>query len=283
MKKFVGFAFASIILLCGVFVAYGINYNKPVATNNKPVVTDTPSPSPTPTPTPSPSGKPKATQTNTAKNISIPILMYHTSKEAEPKSSLAQLYVKPSEFEKQVSYLNDAGYTTVTFDDWGNLKNIKKPVMLTFDDGYLENYTEIFPILKKYNVKITLFLTLNNIKGSFNESKIKEMSDSGLVKFESHTLTHPSLVQASKNNATLTKEIGESKTKVEAITGKPVLALAYPNGEYNDAVIKKTKEYYKYGLRKDGGKHNTNLSNFEIRRSRVNRSTTLASFKQLVK
>ena len=213
---------------------------------------------------------------------SVPILMYHTSSENTP-GGLAELYVKPSEFEKQVEYLIGAGYTFCMFDDYYKLNNIDKPIFLTFDDGYLENYTEIFPILKKYNAKITLFLIINSITPSnLTQDMIVEMSDSGLVKFESHTLTHPSLVQISGYDTRLTEELQESKTKIEEITGKKVLAISYPNGEFNDIVKQKAKEFYSFGVRKDLNMHNTAYDVFEVRRIRINRSTNLETYAKLI-
>jgi len=277
MKKILVFSLVVVALLGGVFVVRGMSSKEKVVAGDEVRINSTPTPT--------------AEKLSPPENVNIPILMYHTSSVEEPKSNLKELYVKPAEFENQIEYLKDNGYTFVTFDDWNRLNNIKKPVMLTFDDGYLENYTQIFPILKKHDAKITLFLTVNHMdiddgvtyKGDgFSSKMVKEMSDSGLVKFEGHTITHPSLVQIAGNNGRIEQELGTAKRKIEEITGKDVLAIAYPNGEYNEAVIKKAKEYYKFGLRKDGGLHNTNYSDFEIRRSRVNRSTTLESFKSLV-
>jgi peptidoglycan/xylan/chitin deacetylase (PgdA/CDA1 family) len=107
---------------------------------------------------------------------------------------------------------------------------------------------------------------------------VVEMSDSGLVKFESHTNTHPSLVAISASEASLTDQVKNSKLKIEEITGKPVLALAYPNGEFNDKVKEITKEYYLFGLRKDLGMHNTDYDNYEVRRIRIDRETSLIGF-----
>ena len=213
---------------------------------------------------------------------SVPILMYHTSSENTP-GGLAELYVKPSEFEKQVEYLIGAGYTFCTFDDYYKLNNIDKPIFLTFDDGYLENYTEIFPILQKYNAKITLFLIISSITPSnLTQDMIVEMSDSELVKFESHTLTHPSLVQISGYDTRLTEELRDSKIKIEEITGKKVLAISYPNGEFNDIVKQKAKEFYSFGVRKDLNMHNTEYDVFEVRRIRINRSTNLETYAKLI-
>ena len=213
----------------------------------------------------------------------MPVLMYHTSSEANP-GGLAELYVKPSEFEKQLQYLSENGYTFCTFDDYRKLNDIDKPVFITFDDGYRENYSEIFPLIKKYGAKITVFLLVNNIEAEkFTLEMIREMSDSGLVKFESHTLSHADLSTISSNDAWLTRELGDSKTKIEEITGKPVLALAYPAGKFNNAVIAKVKEYYSFGVRADLGMHKTDYDPFEIRRIRVNRSTSLENFINSVK
>lgn len=212
----------------------------------------------------------------------IPILMYHTSSESSP-GGLAELYVKPSEFALQLKTLKEKGYTFCTFDDFDRVNAIEKPVLLTFDDGYLENYTEIFPLLKEYDAKITLFLILSSITVSnLTEEMIKEMSDSGLVKFESHTLTHPSLSVISPNAARLESEISTSKEKIEAVTGKEVVALSYPNGEFNDAVKECAAKYYRFGVRKDLGMHNTSYDNFEVRRIRINRSTTIGNYLTLI-
>jgi len=211
----------------------------------------------------------------------MPVFMYHTSSEYNP-GDLTELYVKPSEFEKQVLYLIENGYTFCTFDDYYNLNSIEKPVFITFDDGYRENYTEIFPILQKYkeyNVKITIFLIINSITDTnITRDMIVEMSDSGLVKFESHTNSHPSLVAISGNETRLIEELQNSKNQIEEMTGRTVLALAYPNGEFNDIVLEKTKEFYSFGLRKDMGMHNTQYDALEVRRIRMGRSTPLSSF-----
>ena len=209
----------------------------------------------------------------------IPVFMYHTSSENNP-GGLAELYVKPSEFEKQIKYIIDNGYTLCTFDDWYNLNNIDKPVFITFDDGYKENYTEIFPVLQKYNAKITIFLTIDNMAAeNFTAEMIREMSDSGLVKFESHTISHPDLPSVSSNDERLIRELGDSKKQIEELTGKPVIALAYPGGGYNAKVIERARVYYKFGLTVIHGRHNTGAhSDFEIRRLRMNRSTSINAF-----
>jgi peptidoglycan/xylan/chitin deacetylase (PgdA/CDA1 family) len=206
--------------------------------------------------------------------------MYHNSSEDNP-GALYELYVKPSEFEKQIKYLVDNGYTFCTFDDWFNVRNIEKPVFITFDDGYEENYTEIFPILKEYNAKITLFLITDpiNARRRLTEDMIREMSDSGLVKFESHTMSHPNLAKISADTERLIDEFQQSKAIIERITGRRVLAISYPGGRFDHRVKEKAREFYTFGVSTLWGKHNTGYyDDFEIRRIAIGRSTTIEEF-----
>jgi len=225
-----------------------------------------------------------AAPTPAVKPLHIPIFMYHTSSENNP-GGLPDLYVKPSEFEKQIKYLTENNYTFCTFDDWYNLRNIEKPVFITFDDGYEENYTEIFPILKKYNAKITIFLVTNPKSGiRLTAEVVREMSDSGLVKFESHTITHANLIEISSDDEELTRELKNSKLLIEEMTGKTVLALSYPNGGYNSKVKEKTREFYLFAISVNYGMHRTNKDDdYEIRRFSVGRNTSINEFIKLLR
>jgi peptidoglycan/xylan/chitin deacetylase (PgdA/CDA1 family) len=219
--------------------------------------------------------------------ISFPVLMYHTSSEDEPYNPDGRfepdLFVKPSEFEKQLIYLSGNGYTFCIFDDWYDLYDIEKPVFITFDDGYLENYTEIFPILKRHNAVITIFLVTDPDKYEvLTPEMIREMSDSGHVKFESHTLSHASLPSISQDGERLTRELRDSKIKIEHMTGKDVHAIAYPGGGYDETVIEKAREFYQFGVSTDWGMHSTDTDDFKIRRLAVGRYTTIEDFIDLL-
>jgi len=214
--------------------------------------------------------------------LNVPVLMYHTSSEDNP-GGIPELYVKPSEFEKQIKYLTENNYNFCTFDDWYNLHDKTKPVFITFDDGYLENYTEIFPVLKKYGAKITIFLVTDSNPVRLSADMVREMSDSGLVKFESHTLTHANLPEISSDDGRLTSELGNSKIKIEQMTGKRVLALSYPEGKYNAKVTEKAREFYMFGISVKHGIHRTDKDgDFEIRRLPVGRETSLNGFIRLL-
>jgi len=215
--------------------------------------------------------------------IFVPILMYHTSSEEPPRSPLPELYVRPSEFERQLIWLNENNFTFITFDDWDNLNYIYNPIMLTFDDGYLENYTEIFPLLQRHNARITLFLTvgLMDMHG-LTEEMVRTMSDSGYVKFEAHSMTHPDLTTITADSARMDSELRVARERIEEMTGLPVLALAYPAGQQNAAVREWTARHYRFGLRHEGGMHNTSVDDFGMLRIRINRSTSLETFARLV-
>jgi peptidoglycan/xylan/chitin deacetylase (PgdA/CDA1 family) len=212
----------------------------------------------------------------------FPVFMYHTSSENNP-GGLPDLYVKPSEFEKQIEYLTKNGYEFCTFDDWENLPYIKNPVFITFDDGYYENYTEIYPILKKYGAKITIFLVTEPSPPRLADDIIREMSDSGLVKFESHTKTHANLAEISSDEQALLSQLKDSKTKIEEITSKPVVAVSYPQGLFNGEVISKAREFYKFGVSVEWGMHKTNINNFTIRRFSIDRGISIEEFIKLLK
>ena len=211
----------------------------------------------------------------------IPILMYHAASENNP-GPLAELYVRPSVFEQQLVYLIENGFTFVTFCDWDELYRIENPIMLTFDDGYLCTYTEIFPLLQKHNARMVLFLTWGNIRDNgLTAEMVRRMHDSGLVAIEAHTLTHPDLTTV--NETRLRHEMAETNRLIEELTGRVPVALAYPAGRFNAAVKEMTAQYYHFGLRHDLGMHNTALDDFEIRRIRISRSTNMSAFSTLVR
>lgn len=209
----------------------------------------------------------------------VPIFMYHTSSEYEP-GPLSALYVRPSEFELQLAHLAENGYTFVTFDDWDNLHAIERPVFITFDDGYRANYTEIFPIIERHGAVITIFLTLGQVRpDELDEDMVRRMSDSGLVKFESHTMTHADLASISGDADRLRFELESSRAEIEALTGREVMALAYPFGSFNDAVAEAAAEFYRFGLSIAPGLHcPREHDDFAMRRLTVHRSTSLRAF-----
>lgn len=178
-----------------------------------------------------------------AANIKVPILTYHfIANNPNPKDRARDsLSVPPDKFEAQMDYLSQNGYTPITLDTLYGIYNglagaPAKPVILTFDDGYIDFYTNAFPILRRFNFHAVSFIPTGLIGGSYymNWDQIKEIQASGLVNFESHSVTHANLVSL-KYDALL-KQLADSKNILSSQTGYPVNFVAYPYGASNALV-----------------------------------------------
>ena len=129
----------------------------------------------------------------------IPILMYHTVDDTFPAEE-ANSSVDTQTFDSQMKALLDNGYTPINFHDLkqymaGEVTLPEKPILLTMDDGYLNNYTKAYPIYKKYNIQATLFVSPyymqnENTNRHFGWKAAKEMEDSGLIDIQSHGYNH---------------------------------------------------------------------------------------------
>ena len=179
----------------------------------------------------------------------IPILIYHSIDEFKGHG-LKELYVTPENFEKQMIYLRDHGYTLLTFERWQDIDKVDKPIFITFDDGYKNNLNAfgIFQKLKNERFKPTgTIFVISDFIGRSNrlsKSDLKMMVDSGSISIQSHTATHPDLTKIKNYEY----ELKASKDKIEKITGKPVNALAYPYGIFSNKVVAETEKYYMFWL-----------------------------------
>lgn len=176
------------------------------------------------------------------KTTTFPVIYYHSIK-ILPKNELG---MPPEAFEKQIAYLSKQGYHSVStsqlYDYYSNKASLPtRPIMITFDDGYMDNYTTALPILKKYGFSATLFLIVNKVgdRNCLTWKEVKELDKEGWD-IQSHTLTHPDLTTLSPQ--TLQQELVDSKTTLEKELGKPVHFFAYPSGKHNDAVLKAVKD-----------------------------------------
>ena len=216
----------------------------------------------------------------------VPILIYHSIDEFTGHGS-EDLYVHPKNFEEQMTYLRDHGYTLLTFERWQEINNVKKPIFITFDDGY-KNNLNAFAIFKKLageNFKPTgTIFVISDFVGRSNRlsvSDLKMMSDSGFFSIQSHTATHPDLTKINNYE----DELKKAKDKIQQMTGKPVIALAYPYGKYNRKVIAETKKYYKYGLTTDPGAFSEKGNEdelFTLPRTYITYTTTIEQFAKIV-
>lgn len=206
----------------------------------------------------------------------IPILMYHAV--SDDLWGIPELFVSPSEMEKQLAYLVENGYDPITFEDIQYIDQYDKPVLLTFDDGYDDNYLELFPLLQKYNAKATVFVIANafEMNHKLNKDQVREMSDSGLVSIQSHGMTHHDMNVMGEEE--LHYELGESKRILTEVTGKEVFVLCYPTGKYSDLTLEIGREYYKFGTKMTGKLCNTSEDPMLMNRYYVSRYTTLDEF-----
>ena len=191
-----------------------------------------------------------ATETEDSVKVDVPVgsfepeaLMYHLILD-EVFSIYDALFVRPSEFEAHLTLLDDLGYEYLFAEEWRITET--PSVIITLDDGYEDNYTNMFPILKAHGAKATVFLVSNLVdtEGYLTSAQIKEMSDSGLVSFQCHTANHVDLAHLSAEG--VREEFSESVRFIEALTGKPVRALAYPAGSFNDTVLSVVPEFFDY-------------------------------------
>ncbi len=185
----------------------------------------------------------------------VPVLNYH---QVNNKFHTV-LTMKPENFEKQIRYLSENGYHALTLEEFTDYMDGKgelpdKPVLITFDDGYADNYEYAYPILKKYKMTGTIFLITDFVgrPGYLTWEQVKEMSDNGM-EFGSHTLSHRPLDSFDRNG--MRHELVESKKAVEWRLGKPCLFIAFPEGKFTDTVLEETQNAgYRYGFTVDTGR-----------------------------
>lgn len=195
-----------------------------------------------------------------AATTKVPILMYH----GVEKESVSPWVVSEDQFNADMEFLARNYYTPMVAEDLikikkGEMAMPERPVMITFDDGYENNYTVAFPILKKTGMKATIAVIgrlIRDDKGSgragyLNWSQLKEMYDSGLVDIGSHTYNLHDLdaegIYAGTSNgirqlegesvASYLKRTGDDLKKsisdIESNVGNDVLYFAYPFGKTN--------------------------------------------------
>ena len=192
--------------------------------------------------------------------MALPILMYHQIVVDEPKDIHA---VSIEAFESQIGWLHKQAYKSVTveeqFIDHASVQpsSSLRRIAITFDDGYLDAFTNALPILKKYDFKATFFLVANRV-GCANDwddapgllgeplmdwHHINEMADYG-INFGAHSCTHPDLTAIPAQQAE--EEIRESRRIIEEQLQRPIRAFSYPYSQFNESIVKMVSEngYY---------------------------------------
>jgi peptidoglycan/xylan/chitin deacetylase (PgdA/CDA1 family) len=206
----------------------------PSATNtNLPALEySTVTPTQTPTLTPPPSPIPTATWiVKGPGDLTIPILLYH---HIDISPTASRYHVSPELFEQELKVLRDWDYSTISTEMLVDAITKGRelpdhPILITFDDGHLDNYTSAFPIMQKYGFIGAIYIVVNYIgkDGYLDRSQILEMHNAGWD-VGSHSMNHFDLTKLSlKDERT---EIIWSKKKLEEILGIKILTFAYPFG-----------------------------------------------------
>lgn len=219
---------------------------------------------------------PGAREFSIPEGVDVPVIMYHAV--SDDCWGIDELFVSPEDMEEQLAYLVDNGYDPIWFEDLAYLDEYEKPVILTFDDGYDDNYTELFPLLQKYQVKATVFV-IGNAPGTshkMTEEQIRELSDSGLVSIQSHSYTHEDMDTLDEEDTLY--EMEQSNLAITRITGKVPYVLCYPTGKYNDYTLELAPRYYHFGLKMVGGQYNTSDDPFLVSRYYMSRYYSLSTF-----
>ncbi|MBX7215029.1 MAG: polysaccharide deacetylase family protein [Thermoflexales bacterium] len=184
--------------------------------------------------------------TAAARSLRVPILMYHYISVPPPDADRIRidLSVTPANFEQQLVWLKQNGYTTISLTDLYNaLANgaalPPRPIILTFDDGYRDAYDNAFPLLRKYGMVGTFFLITDFISANhpayMTWPMAQAMSDAGMS-MESHTRSHPDMRRRA-DDFLIWQLLGAIES-IQAYTGKRPQFLCYPGGFFDDNTIR---------------------------------------------
>ncbi len=165
------------------------------------------------------------------KQKGIPVLMYHHAGPVTMPEQ-APFFIDEKTLAAQLDYLTKNGYIAISFADFERGQYLpKKPVLITFDDGWLDNYTAAFPVIKANEIQINIFLNTGFVgvnKDYMTWEHVEEMYKSGLVDFASHGVSHKRL--RSLTDQEVMYELTASKTLLEQKLGKQIKSFCYPYG-----------------------------------------------------
>ena len=260
----------------------------------EPTPTQVPSPTVTLTPIPTSTRPPTPTATRDLRlqSARVPILMYHYLSVPPPDADVYRLdlSVTPANFEAQMKYLKAEGYTPIRVSDLSasmleGKPLPKKPIILTFDDGYADNYEFAFPILKKYKFVATFFVVAGFIDekrpGYMNWDQLEEMAIEG-HEIGSHTLSHPDL--KGKSAVVQDTEIAGAKLLIESRIGTPVTSFCYPASKYDSRTLATLRSTgYLAAVTEISGTRQTLDKILELQRIRVRGSYSVADFAYWIK
>ncbi|MCW4644234.1 polysaccharide deacetylase family protein [Bacillus safensis] len=213
--------------------------------------------------------------------VELPILMYHSI------SSGNSLRVPKSEFASHMKWLKENDYVTLSPEEvyrvfTTNSMPSKKSVLITFDDGYTDNYTKAFPILKQYGMKATIFMIEQSIgrPNHLTDEQMDEMMAHG-ISIESHTIHHLELNRLSKQQQE--EELKGSKTFFDQQFSQRTRMVSYPVGRYNEETLKLAKEAgYQMAVTTEPGHAKKEQGMMSLHRVRISPGLSPESFGRLI-
>ncbi len=204
-----------------------------------------------------------------------PILMYHSIGTEQGDS----LSVNPSNFERQMDFIKKSGYKVITLDQLVESINagrtyLPKTVVITFDDGFEDNYISAFPILSKYGMPATMFLVTGYIgreKGYLTWDQVQVMAKNG-IDFGGHTRGNVYLPSV-EDSGILWEEVSGCKKDIESHTGGEVRYFCYPTGAFTEKVKDSVKlAGYRGACTTHRGKDRSNKDVFALNRVKITNS-----------
>ena len=224
-----------------------------------------------------------------AATTDIPILCYHQIRDWKPSDSkTAKVYIVPvAAFRQQMQLLHDSGYHAILPDQLlAHLQHgtplPSRPVLLTFDDGDVAQYTTALPELNKAGFKATFFvMTVSlNRPGYFSTAQVKDLYTHGHI-IGCHTWDHHMVTKYS--DADWVKQVEKPRAKLAEITGSPIKYFAYPFGLWNKAATQRLNKYGFTAAFRLAGKNDTDLPLFTIKRQIVDGNWSADRFMKTVK
>lgn len=214
----------------------------------------------------------------------VSVLMYHMIGDQGGNAAI----MSEANLRIQMNYLRDHGYHPITMQELYDYVTKgaalpEKPVCITFDDGYADSYSIVYPLMKEYGFPWTLFVITDDVGKPVNRmtwAQLKEMADSHAVTIASHTLSHPKLHNLA-TRAEKEKEIIGANQALKYQLGIDNHWIAYPYGDYDEEVIDICK---KAGIRMavttDAGRVHVGSYPYDLKRAYIGNDISLARFSE---
>ena len=214
----------------------------------------------------------------------VSVFMYHMIGDEQGNAAI----MTEANLRIQMNYLRDHGYHPITMQELYDYVTKgaplpEKPVCITFDDGYLDSYTIVYPMMKEYGFPWTLFLITDDVGKPYNRmtwDQLREMANSHTVTIASHTLSHPKLHNLA-TRAEKEKEIVDANKALKYQLGIDNAWLAYPYGDYDDEVIDICKKAgIKMAVTTDAGRVHVGSFPYDLKRAYIGNDISIARFSE---